>query len=162
MSDLTPIPVVPQGFGWTAAGAWGTFIVLLTLLVKQILPWRKMSISAGEKMREELNERLKASEEKREKDRTEFDAKIKEIEDARKEERDAREEERVQHENEMRILRHRLNGSDHAIDMLLALLEANPDKVLETVEKIKEIRAEQAKVVAIEKGYVMAAREAQP
>lgn len=155
MSDLTPIPVVPQGFGWTAAGAWGTFAVLLTLLVKQILPWRKMSISAGEKMREELNERLKASEEKREKDRSEFDAKIKEIEDAR-------EEERVQYENEMRILRHRVNGSDHAIDMLLALLEANPDKVLETVEKIKEIRAEQAKVVAIEKGYVMAARESQP
>lgn len=57
----TPIHVT-AGFGWTAAGAWATAISvvagLLTLVIKQIGPWRKQTTDAEAKLREEMSVRV--------------------------------------------------------------------------------------------------------
>lgn len=37
---------------------WGSFIVLIGILVRQIIPWRKLSLDAAAQIREELKTRL--------------------------------------------------------------------------------------------------------
>ena len=59
-------PVIAQGFGWTAAGAWASFFVLLGILVRQIVPWRKQRLDADQRLRTDLLSRV----EKLEKTRT--------------------------------------------------------------------------------------------
>lgn len=62
MPDLTPIPIVATGFSWTAIGAVGTFITLLggviTLIIKQVGPWRRQTTEAEEALRKEMSARI--------------------------------------------------------------------------------------------------------
>ena len=116
---------------WFSAAQFTLLLAAMGVAARFLIPWRKMSISAGERMREELSERLNVSEAKR-----------------------------AALENDVKILRHRLNNATHALDLIIALLEADPTKVEGAMRKIKGIREEQAKSEAIEKGLVMAAREA--
>lgn len=140
-----PVHVVP-GWGPTTWATIGTAVIaffgFLGVWVRQRVPFRRNEIAAEERMREELTERLKESEARREDDKAQFEKRMKEA------------------ENEMRIMRHRLNNATHTLDMLIALLEANPDKVRETLVKVSEIRSQQLEAEALEKGQVMAAREA--
>lgn len=62
MPDIAPIPIVATGFSWTAFGAVGTFITvlggLITLIIKQIGPWRRQTTEAEEKLRKEMSARI--------------------------------------------------------------------------------------------------------
>lgn len=54
-----PDPIsVNAGFGWTAAGAWGAFLTLLGLLIKQIAPWKKLTTDADESLRKDMMARV--------------------------------------------------------------------------------------------------------
>ncbi len=130
---MNPIPVVTQGFGWTAAGAWASFFLLLGVIVRQLGPWRKIKIGADEKLRDELSERVTLLEQ-------------------RLERREA------EHASEIAIMRHRLNNMTGCFDALLMLIETAPDKAMEAVEKIKEMRARQILAEAQEKAIVAGAK----
>jgi light-regulated signal transduction histidine kinase (bacteriophytochrome) len=127
-----PIAVVAHGFGWTAAGAWGSFLVLLGIIIRQVGPWRKQSIDAGQRLRDDLLRRVEKLE--RELDRKE-----------------------VRHQAERALDRHKLNNVTQCLDALLLLLEAAPEKAAEIVGKIKEMRSGQIKAETLEKAAIHAA-----
>jgi hypothetical protein len=127
-----PVAVVAQGFGWTAAGAWGSFLVLLGIIVRQIGPWRKQSIDAGQKLRDDLLRRVEKLE--RELDRKE-----------------------VRHQAERALDRHKLNNISQCFDSLMIMLEAAPEKVSEIIMRIKEMRRRQLEAETIEKATIHAA-----
>lgn len=135
---MDPIPVT-QGFGWTAAGAWGTFLVLVGFIVRQVLPWRKQSIDAAQKFRDELLHRIERLED--------------ELEKSRKREISARR----RHEAERALDRHRLNNVTQCFDAMILLLESSPERASEIVIRIKEMRAEQIKAEALEKAAIYTA-----
>jgi hypothetical protein len=135
---MDPIPVIPQGFGWTAAGAWGSFLVLCGIIVRQIGPWRKQSIDAAQAFRDELLLRIESLEEKLEASR------IREGVTQRR------------HEAERALDRHRLNNVTQCFDAMIMLLEASPERATEIVVRIKEMRADQIKAEAMEKAVIYA------
>lgn len=61
MPEITPISV-NAGFGWTAAGAWLTALSVLggiiTLIIKNIGPWRLQTTKAEESLRKEMSARI--------------------------------------------------------------------------------------------------------
>ena len=136
---MDAIPVIQQGFGWTAAGAWGSFLVLIGIIIRQIGPWRKQSIDAAQTFRDELLHRI----EKLEAD----------LEASRNREAAAR----ARHEAERALDRHRLNNVTQCFDAMILLLESSPERASEIVVRIKEMRAEQIKAEALEKAAIHAA-----
>lgn len=60
--------------------------------------------------------------------------------------------ERQAHERQMTLMRHRLNNEKQALDMLLTLLELRPERVDEVVAKVRSIRAENDRNIALERG----------
>jgi hypothetical protein len=130
MSD--PIPTVVQGFNWTSAGAWASFLALLGIIVRQVGPWRSQSISAEQRLRDDLLKRVEKLE--RELDRKE-----------------------VRHQAERALDRHKLNNVGQCFDALIIMLEAAPEKVSEIVCRIKEMRKRQLDAEALEKAAIHAA-----
>ena len=119
-------------FNWTAAGAWGAFLALLGIIVRQVGPWRKQSIDAERNFRDGLLARVEL-----------LELKI--------------EHERARHAAEMGIARHRLNNITQCFDALLLLIETSPDKAAEAVRKVKDMRAAQLRAEAEERGAIRAA-----
>lgn len=68
------------------------------------------------------------------------------------------EEQRASYEAEIGILRHDLNNVRACFDMLLALIEAAPEKASEHVARIKAIRDKQDANQTTEKAAIKAAR----
>lgn len=141
MSD--PVPVSVAGFTWTAAGAWGAFLTLLAVVVKQWVPIKRMTISADEKLRADLISRVEKLE------RT--------LDDERAQRKADEARERANHEAVIALMRHRLNNSDQCIDALLMLLKSSPEKVREAVLMIEEMRTRQRLEEAAEKASIHAA-----
>lgn len=127
-----PIPTIVQGFNWTAGGAWASFIVLLGIIVRQVNPWRSQSISAEQRLREDLLKRVE------------------------KLERDLERKE-TRHRAERSLDRHKLNNVSQCFDAVIIMLEAAPEKVGEIVAKIKEMRRRQLEAEAVEKATIHAA-----
>jgi hypothetical protein len=130
-----PIPTVVQGFNWTSAGAWASFLALLGIIVRQVGPWRSQSISAEQRLRDDLLRRVEKLE--RELDRKE-----------------------TRHQAERSLDRHKLNNIGQCFDAMIIMLEAAPEKVNEIVCRIKEMRQRQLEAEAIEKATIHAAEVA--
>jgi len=128
-----PIPVSPQGFGWTAAGVWTGVIMLIGYVIRQAVPWRKTTIEADKQLRDDLLHRVEHLEQTLEKERKIRDA-------------------------ERALDRHRINNLNHCLDMLVALLETNPDRAHDFVVRIKEMRESQLQAEATEKALIHAAK----
>lgn len=142
MPDPSPIPV-SVGFDWTAAGAWTAALTMvgtvITLIIRQIGPWRKQTTEAEQRLREELERRLDRVEKKL----------------ARREAR---------HEAERSLDRHKIRNLIQCLDAVLFVLEKAPDKTVEVVAEIRVMRARQmeteaAEAAAIHAADLMAARE---
>lgn len=131
-----PEPIsVTAGFGWTAAGAWASFLALVGIIVRQIGPWRKQSIDANQKLRDDLLRRVEKLE--RELDRKD-----------------------ALHNAERSADRHRLNNITQCFDAMVLLLEVaqDPEQVKSVVARVKEMRARQAEAEALEKAAIHAAQ----
>lgn len=139
MSDPGAIPVT-TGFTWTSLFTGGSFVTLVGLLIKQFGPWRKQTIDAEAQLREELASRVEKLE--------------KQLED----ERTAREGERIERAAELSLTRHRLNNVTQCLDTVFMLLEATPERVVEVVQKVREMREKQAEREAIESAQIHAAK----
>lgn len=130
MSD--PVEVTSP-YGWlTASGAIGSFFILLGIAIRQVNPWRKQTIEADQKLRDDLLNRVEKLEG------------ILERKDAL-------------HAAERALDRHRINNVTQCLDALLLLLEQDPSKAAEAVSRIKEMRARQLEAEALEKATIHAA-----
>lgn len=105
---------------------------LFGLLIRQIGPWRKHVDDVAEHLRDDLLQRVEKLE------RT-------------------LERERLRHNAERALDRHRLNNMTQCFDAMLMLIEMNPAKATEVVQKIKEMRATQVLAEAEEKAIIRAA-----
>lgn len=124
---------MPEGdFNWTAAGAWASFFALVGLIVRQIGPWRKISIDSEQSWRTELTRRIDKLERRLER-------------------------ERARHNAERAIDRHRLNNVTACFDAMMLLLKTSPEKATEIVVQIEEMRARQREEEALEKARIHAA-----
>jgi hypothetical protein len=129
-SNPTPV-AVNAGFGWTAAGVWTAVLMLVGIVIRQIGPWRKQTIEAEQRLRDDLLGRVTRLEQ-------------------------VRDRERRRHEAERALDRHRLNNVTQCFDALLLLIEAAPEKASDTVARIKEMRATQLKAESLEKAAIHA------
>jgi len=60
-------------------------------------------------------------------------------------------------EADLQVTRHQLNNERQAFDMLIMLLESNPEKVSENLDRVKAYRAAQRDEIALEKGAIAGA-----
>ena len=135
MTDPTPIAVSAHGFSWTAAGAWATFLVLLTamgVLVRLIGPWKKQTTDAEDKLRGDLMARV----EKLEK---------------------ALERKDALHAAERTLDRHKIRNLTQCLDAVLMILDTAPDKTTEVVGKVRAMREAQLQAEAAEAATIHAA-----
>jgi peptidoglycan hydrolase CwlO-like protein len=132
---------IPKIEGMTP-GAYGIFVLVALALAALIKAWpslRKMNIEADGSLRSDLMARIGTLE----KQISTLEAKMG--------------EDQERHAAEMQIMRHRLNNETAALDALLLLLEAAPEKVAENITRIKEMRHARAQVAALESGAMAGA-----
>lgn len=150
------------------AGIWTVALGMITLIMRQIGPWRKQISDAEERLRTELTQSLKEEREahtadlERERlaraaearqfalERDEMGDRIAKLEAILKRRDKIRDAERS-------IERHRFNNLDACFNALLLLLKANPDRVPEAVAMIEDMRAKQLMEEAAEKAIIHAA-----
>lgn len=120
-----------SGFTWTAAGAWGTFLALLAVIVRQVGPWRQISASTEQRLREDLLARVN---------------KLEKVLDR----------ERAIHAAERRLEGHKLANITQCFDALLMLIETNPERASDVVQRVREMRDNQVRAEALEKATLQA------
>jgi hypothetical protein len=119
---------------------------LLGLLIRQVGPWRSQITQAEERLRVELTAQVHEERDAR----MAADSRIEAME--RKLTR-----QQIRHNAERALDRHRLNNINACFDATLVLLEMNPDRAVEVVQKVKEMRAAQMLAEAEEKAIIRAA-----
>lgn len=149
---------------WSVAG-WGVALVtLVSLLVRQIGPWRKQISDAENNIRNELHGQVAELREEMRKERLEHSTEMRAFNLERDEMADrlalmerklSRQE--IRHNAERALDRHRLNNITACFDALLMLLKANPDKSAEAVKMIEDMRAKQLIAESEEKAIIRAA-----
>jgi hypothetical protein len=135
VTDPIPIAVSAHGFSWTAAGAWATFLALLSALgviVRMIGPWKKQTTDAEDKLRKDLMVRVENLEKKLE-------------------HKDAI------HAAERALDRHKIRNLNQCLDAVLMILETAPEKTVEVVGKVRVMREAQLKAEAAEAAAIHAA-----
>lgn len=121
--------LVQQGM---PVAVWVAAIGVLGLLIRQIGPWRKQLDSAEAQLRASLIRRVEKLERMLERERT-------------------------RHNAERALDRHRLNNVTQCFDALLLLIETAPEKAMDAVRRIKEMRATQLLAESEEKAIIRAA-----
>lgn len=132
MSDPTPIAVTAHGFGWTAAGAWASFLALLGVIIRQVGPWKKQTSDAETKLREGLMARVE------------------------KLERSLEQKDKV-HAAERSLDRHKIRNLNQCLDAVLMILETAPEKTVEVVGRVRAMREAQLQAEAAEAAAIHAA-----
>lgn len=149
---------------WSSAGWAVAFVAFISLLVRQVGPWRKQLSDAEDSIRVELHAQIDKLKEEMRAERLEhatemraFNLERDEMGDrlARMEKLMRRQE--IRHNAERALDRHRLNNINACFDSLLLLLKANPDKSAEAVQMIEDMRAKQIVAEAEEKAIITAA-----
>ena len=115
-----------------ATGGIGFLGIVLGALLRSIPKWREAEIGGEAGLRADMVHRI---------DKLESQVLGLETENQRQ---------REKYEAAMRIMSHKLANETASLDALLMLLEAAPGKLSEHVDRIKSMRAERARNVAIE------------
>lgn len=118
--------------GWTLAGVWIAALSFLGLLVRQVVPWKKIASDAEAHLRTDLIRRIERLERILDRERT-------------------------RHNAERALDRHRLNNVTQCFDALLLLIEMAPEKATDAVQKIKTMREAQLSAESEEKAIIRAA-----
>lgn len=119
--------------GWaTTAGVWAAAIGFFGILIRQIGPWHKQASEAEARLRDTLISRVERLEIKLER-------------------------QQIRHDAEKALSNHKLRNVTACFDAMLMMLELNPDRGPEIVQKIKEMRAAQMQAEAKEAAIIRAA-----
>lgn len=138
-------------------------LLAFMVLVKAWTPWRQVELAADNSLRGDLLGRIgtlegeiiairKAMDTERNRHESEMRALTEKHTSEMRELTDRQ-------SSEMRIVRHQLNNETMSLDMLLAMLETAPNKVTESIGKIKEMRAQRRLEIAAETGSLHQAKE---
>lgn len=130
----------PPGITPGTVGIWGIFFLLIATVVKAWPAIRKAYADGDASLRGDLLARV-----------TTLESQLVSMQERL-------EAERTRHEEEMRVLRHRLNNETMSLDALLLMLETAPDQVSEAVARIKEMRARREELVSQERAAMTQAR----
>lgn len=144
-----PVIQVSSGFSptfWaTASTGIVAFFGLIGVWVRQRGPWRKNEIAAEEKMREELMHQLVARDQRIDKLEKQID------------------HERAVSASERSLMEHQIKGLEQLLQTTFELLRVvAPERLPEIIERLTVAWEKHKERVAMEKGEVMAAREATP
>lgn len=157
--------VAVSGFSWTTA-----LVGVLNLLVGgALVAWvrsrpkmREVEVSAEEKLRNDLIERITKLEGQIEKeragraeDRKDLEQKIERTRELYESKLDA---ERARHEAAEMLSRHKVRNLEQCLSSFLWMAEKRPDNIPEVVAEIRKMRAEQEAAEAAEKGAVAGAK----
>lgn len=115
------IPVVASGFSWTAAGAWGSFLALVALVVRIQPLLRRVRLESDNSLRADLLKRISDLEKQQVEERRDCERRIREVE--------SEADERI------KALEHQVAGLIRDIaqhSQSSAMLMHNPDKVAVT------------------------------
>lgn len=123
LGEVAPV-AVDAGFSWTAAGAWGTFLALLGIIIRQVGPWRKQTTDASDKLIDQLARRLDLVEKQLATER-----RMNFIQTARLEAR---------HAAQRALDRHKLTNRDQCLMGLLRILELSPERAKEAAKAFQE------------------------
>lgn len=121
MPDPESVKIVGVGFTWTTlfTGVSGaSLLALLTVIIRQIGPWRKQRDEAEKDLRTALTQRVDRLEKTLERERT-------------------------RHEAERALDRHKIANLNQCLDAVLIILETAPEKTVEVVGKVREMREAQ-------------------
>jgi hypothetical protein len=157
-----PISVAQSGISLgsaiTGAGVWtGVIVGILTLIgimYKQRYPMKKLSIAGEEKLREDLFAQLAKQDVEHTTRVTKLESSL---DDQRRRYESKLDVKEVHHQNEVKIMRHRMNNLDQCLTMLLALIETNPEKAQEAARRVREMREKQEQSEVLEKATITAA-----
>lgn len=151
-----------QGWGWAVIG--GALVGLISLIIRSIGPWRKQISDAENNIRTELHDQITALKDEIQNERmihaTEmraFNLERDEMGDRLAKMEKMLSRQQIRHNAERAIYRHKFKNIAAAFDAMLLLLEMNPDRAPEIVEKIKEMRAKQLLAEAEEEAIIRAA-----
>jgi len=127
-------------------------LAILTLLIRQIGPWRKQTTEATDKLIDRLAKRVDKLE-----DQLQTERRMNFIETRRIEAR---------HNAQMSLYRHKFTNADTNLDSLLRILELSPERAQDAARQAREARASQRHDEAVEaaeihKAEVLAIAEAE-
>lgn len=131
---------VSTGFTWTAAGAWATFLAILSVIIRQVGPWRKQTSEASDRLIHQLSVRLDKVEKQLATER-----RLHFIEIRRLEARGAM---------QRSLDRHKFGNREMCLDSLLRILELSPDKAPEAAKLARQQIAEQRKGEQLESATI--------
>jgi predicted component of viral defense system (DUF524 family) len=133
--------------GWLV-GLGAATIGLFVALIRQIGPWRKQITEAEERLRTELRHELETERAAHAAERATYTAELRvyvlerdELGDRIAKLERTIDRQQLRHNAERAIYRHKFKNIASAFDAMLLLLEMNPDRADEIVEKIKAMRA---------------------
>jgi hypothetical protein len=127
------MPVITGwSLGWTSAGVWIAAFALMGILIRQVVPWKKLTTDAEAKLRDMLIERVTRLEQRLDR-------------------------QQIRHEAEKRLLIHKLRNMTANFDSMLLMLEMNPERGPEIAALIKRQRADQMVAEAKESAMIFAA-----
>jgi len=153
MMDLAQTALA-SGFTPGAYGIWLLVLLAFGMVIKAWPMLRKSQLEADGSLRADLLNRI-----------AKLEQHVADLEMQMHKEREAHAvemaAERAARNAEVQLMRHRLNNETMTFDALLMLLEAAPEKVGENIVRIKEMRAQRAHEIAVEKG-AMAKTEGKP
>lgn len=145
------IPVSVAGFTWTAAGAWASFFALAGILVRQIVPMRKLRIDEFQRIIDaqtaeiaRLSERIDSLEQKMDDQRVNYETQLK--------------IERANHEAEIGLQRHATRNAKQILMGTLDLIEAAPENASAHAAKMRERMKELEATEAVESASIRGAK----
>jgi hypothetical protein len=110
---------------------WIAAFALMGILIRQVVPWKKVTTDAEAKLRDMLIERVQRLEIRLDR-------------------------QQVRHDAEKRLLIHKLRNMTANFDAMLMMLELNPERGPEIAERIKRQRADQMIAEAQESAMIFA------
>lgn len=141
---------------------WAALIGLIGLIWKARIPMRKMSLDADASLRADLLKQLNEQEGAHKAEIASLRLVIEKLEERLETQRAAYEAkldyERVTHAGEMASFRHKVNNLEQSLNMLLVLIETNPEKAQEAAKRTRELREKQETAEAAEKNAITAAK----
>jgi hypothetical protein len=117
-----------------ALGFWGVFGIGLAAFIRSLPKLREVSSASDYSLRVDLLTRIST-----------LEGTVARLETLLA-------DQATRHATEMQIMRHKLNNETQSLDALLMLLEAAPDKVSDSMARIKAMRATREQNISIERG----------
>jgi septal ring factor EnvC (AmiA/AmiB activator) len=162
---IAPISVNQSGVTWGSFMISGTVvastIAAITAYVKTRPLTQKNAIERDQSLRADLMAQLEKQDAETKSTVTRFEVRLddqRKLYDEQRKLYEAKLEYKdILHQNEVKMMRHRMNNIDQCFTMLLTLIETSPDKAVEAARRVREMREKQEAQEVLETATIAAA-----